>query len=52
MLAEAEKMRAQPLIGRVRCELGRLTKDTQLIEQGLRILRDLGDREQLERFER
>jgi class 3 adenylate cyclase len=52
VLAEAEQMHARPLIGRVRCELGRLTKDTELVEQGLGILRDLRDREQVERFER
>jgi len=51
VLAEAEAMHARPLIGRVRCELGRLTGDDAETEAGLKILRELGDQLQVERFE-
>ncbi|HEV2249712.1 MAG TPA: adenylate/guanylate cyclase domain-containing protein [Candidatus Limnocylindria bacterium] len=52
VLARYEAMGARPLVGRVRCELGRLTGDDAQIEAGLRILRELGDQPQLEKFER
>ena len=51
VLADAEAMHARPLIGRVRCELGRMTGDDAEIEAGLRILRELGDQLQVEKFE-
>ena len=47
-----EAMHARPLIGRVRCELGRMTNDDAEIEAGLRILRELGDQLQIAKFER
>lgn len=40
-------MHARPYVGRVRCELGRLTGDDVMLESGLRILRELGDQPQL-----
>ena len=52
VLATYEAMRARPLIGRVRCELGRMTGDDAETEAGLRILRELGDQLQIEKFER
>jgi tetratricopeptide (TPR) repeat protein len=52
VLSEAEAMHARPTIGRVRCELGRMTGDDNEIEAGLRILRDLGDQLQIAKFER
>jgi uncharacterized protein len=51
VLADAEAMHARPLIARVRCELGRMTGDDAEIEAGLRILRELGDQLQIEKFE-
>jgi len=51
VLGTYEGMHARPLIGRVRCELGRMTGDDAETEAGLRILRELGDQLQLERFE-
>ena len=42
---------ARPMIGRVRCELGRLTGDDAEFEAGLRILRELGDQPQIAKFE-
>ncbi|HAF12036.1 MAG TPA: hypothetical protein DCK98_18450 [Chloroflexi bacterium] len=51
VLADAEAMHARPMIGRLRCELGRMTGDDAEIEAGLRILRELGDRLQIEKFE-
>ena len=52
VLAEAEAMHARPLEARVRCELGRMTRDDGELEAGLTILRELGDQLQLARFER
>ena len=52
VLADAEAKHARPLVARVRCELGRLTGDDALIASGVAILRELGDQQQLERFER
>jgi hypothetical protein len=51
VLADAEAMHARPTIGRVRCELGRLTGDDAETEAGLRILRELGDQLQIAKFE-
>ena len=51
VLAEYEAMHARPMIGRVRCELGRMTGDDAELEAGLRILRELGDQPQLTKFE-
>ena len=51
VLADYEAMHARPLIGRVRCELGRMTGDDTQIEAGLRILRELGDQLQTAKFE-
>jgi hypothetical protein len=51
VLADAEQMHARPMIGRVRCELGRLTGDDAQMVAGLGILRDLGDQLQIARFE-
>jgi len=52
LLADAETMHARPLIGRLHCELGRLTGDDAEVEAGLRVLRELGDQLQIEKFER
>ncbi len=51
VLADAEEMHARPMIGRVRCELGRMTGDDAEMAAGLRILRELGDQLQIARFE-
>jgi len=51
VLADAEEMHARPMIGRVRCELGRMTGDDAEMAAGLRILRELDDELQVERFE-
>jgi len=51
VLAEAEAMHARPLIGRARCELGRMIGDDAESEAGLRILRELGDQLQIAKFE-
>jgi class 3 adenylate cyclase len=51
VLVEAEAMHARPLLGRVRCELGRMTGDDRELEGGLAILRELGDQLQVARFE-
>src|SRR5437762_1258570 len=51
VLADAEAMHARPLIGRLRCELGRMTGEDVEIEAGLRILRELGDQLQVAKFE-
>src|SRR5438105_1127992 len=51
VLADAEAMHALPLVGRLRCELGRMTGDDAQIEAGLRILRELGDQLQVAKFE-
>ena len=51
VLADAEEMHARPMIGRVRCELGRMTGDDAEMAAGLRVLRELGDELQVERFE-
>jgi len=48
---DAEAMRARPLVARVRCELGRMTGDDAEMAAGLRILRELGDELQVEKFE-
>ncbi len=52
VLARYEAMHARPMIGRVRCELGRMTGDDAELEAGLRILRELGDQPQIAKFER
>jgi hypothetical protein len=44
-------MHARPMIGRLHCELGRMTGDDAEIEAGLRILRELGDQLQIAKFE-
>ena len=41
---------ARPDEARVRCELGRLTGDTAMREEGLRMLREIGDVTQLDRY--
>jgi hypothetical protein len=51
VLIDGEAMHARPLVGRVRCELGRITGDDAQNEAGLRILRELGDQLQIARFE-
>ena len=51
-LAVYEAMHARPLIGRLRCEIGRMTGDGVAPEAGLRILRELGDQPQITKFER
>ena len=51
VLADAEAMHARPLIGRLRCELGRMTGDDAEIEAGLQILRELGDQLQIAKFD-
>jgi hypothetical protein len=51
VLTDGDAMHARPLIGRVRCELGRITGDDAQIEAGLRILRELGDQLQIAKFE-
>ena len=51
VLADAEAMHARPLVGRLRCELGRMTGDDAEIEAGLQILRELGDQLQVAKFE-
>jgi len=51
VLGTYEGMHARPLIGRVRCELGRMTGDRAELESGLRILRELGDQPLLARFD-
>jgi len=52
VLREAEAMHARPMIGRLHCELGRLTGDDAETDTGLRILRQLGDQQQIAKFER
>ncbi len=52
VLADAEAMRARPLIGRVHCELARVTGDDGETATGLEILRAIGDELQVARFER
>jgi class 3 adenylate cyclase len=52
VLADAETMRARPTIGRVHCEIGRMSGDDAETEAGLRILRELGDQLQIAKFER
>ncbi|MDQ3096581.1 MAG: hypothetical protein M3Q61_00230, partial [Chloroflexota bacterium] len=47
-----ERMGARPYVARVRCELARLTGDSDLLAVGLEELRVLGDQQQLARFER
>jgi class 3 adenylate cyclase len=51
VLAEYEQMNARPMVGRSRCELGRMTGDASLLASGLRILRELDDQLQITRFE-
>jgi class 3 adenylate cyclase/tetratricopeptide (TPR) repeat protein len=51
VLADAEGMRARPTVGRLHCEIGRLTGDDAETEAGLRILRELGDQLQIAKFE-
>ena len=51
VLARYDAMHARPMIGRVRCELGRLTGDDRETETGLTILRALGDQLQVAKFE-
>jgi hypothetical protein len=51
VLGEAEAMHARPLVGRVRCELGRMTGEESEMAAGLQILRELGDQLQIARFE-
>jgi class 3 adenylate cyclase/tetratricopeptide (TPR) repeat protein len=51
VLLDAEAMHARPLVARVRCELGRMTGDDAEMAAGLRILRELGDELQVEKFE-
>ncbi|MDP9321340.1 MAG: AAA family ATPase [Chloroflexota bacterium] len=51
VLANAEAMHARPLVGRLRCELGRMTGDDAEIEAGLGILREIGDQLQIAKFE-
>ena len=51
VLAAAEAMHARPLIGRLHCELGRLTGSDAETDAGLRILRELGDQLQVAKFE-
>jgi len=47
-----ERMGARPYVARVRCEIARLTGDSDLRAVGLEELRALGDQQQLARFER
>ena len=49
-LATFDTSGARPSAARVRCELGRLTGDGALLEAGLRVLRELGDVDQLDRY--
>jgi hypothetical protein len=51
VLADYEQMHAQPMIGRVRCELGRLIGEAGLLASGLQILRELDDQLQVARFQ-
>jgi hypothetical protein len=51
VLADAESMHARPAMGRLHCEIGRLTGDDAETEAGLRILRELGDQLQIAKFE-
>jgi class 3 adenylate cyclase len=51
VLLDAEAMHARPLVARVRCELGRMTGDDAEMAAGLRILGELGDELQVEKFE-
>jgi len=50
VLAAYERMRARPLIARVRCDLGRMTGSEADTATGLKILRELGDEVQLQRY--
>ena len=42
--------RQRPYEARVRCELGRLIGDGALVAAGLRMLREIGDVDQLDRY--
>ncbi len=50
VLATYERMRARPLIARVRGDLGRMTGSEADTAAGLKILRELGDEVQLQRY--
>jgi class 3 adenylate cyclase len=47
-----DEMDARPYAARARCELGRLTQDRSELDKGLRVLQDLGDQDQIGRYER
>ena len=49
-LATFEMAGARPAEARVRCELGRLTGDAAMLEEGLRMLRQIGDLAQIDRY--
>ncbi len=50
-LAISEQIGAVPSIGRLACELGKLTGDQALVQRGIGLLRSIGDLEMLDRYE-
>ena len=50
-LAIAEGMGGKPAIGRLRCEIARLTGDAALADAGRQVLREIGDVVSLDRYE-